>query len=172
MRDSAFIFIMTMRQRHDEILRIIRESQAGSQQEILVHLQRRGIQVTQPTLSRDIRELGLVKSPAGYAAPSDLASTSQPLLSPTRNREQHFNDAVRSFVVSAAQSGAFVVLRTPPAEAQPVARAVDEAGMPKVLGTIGGDDTVFVATPSSRDATSLVRHIRSLLESHPRRPRA
>ena len=65
--------------RRDEILRIVRDTTVHSQDELLTLLQKRGYRVTQPTLSRDVRELGLAKTPTGYVAPGDLAPMATPI---------------------------------------------------------------------------------------------
>src|ERR1041385_4169220 len=65
--------------RRDEILRIVRETSVTSQEELLRLLQKRGFKVTQPTLSRDVRELGLAKTPAGYVIPEELTALPAPV---------------------------------------------------------------------------------------------
>ncbi|HVR42252.1 MAG TPA: ArgR family transcriptional regulator [Thermoanaerobaculia bacterium] len=160
--------------RRDEILRLVRQQPIHSQEELLELLRRKGLAVTQPTLSRDLRELGLVKTAGGYADPSSLGGTlSAPLaFIPPDVREAKLDAVIRESVLSAAAAGTVVVIKTPAAGAQPVARVVDEAGLPGVVGTLGGDDTIFVATSSTRAATSLVRRIDSLVAAPaPRRRR-
>jgi transcriptional regulator of arginine metabolism len=148
-------------QRHHEILRIIREESVSSQQEIVDLLARKGLAVTQPTLSRDLRELGVVKTPEGYLLPDELGG-SLAHFAPRQSRQDRFESTVRDLVVSAVVSGTTVVLRTPPAEAQPVARAIDEADIPTVAGSIGGDDTIFVAMTSGKAARDFARRITSI----------
>lgn len=160
-------------QRREEILRIIREETVSSQQEILDLLESRGFEITQPTLSRDLRELGVAKTPEGYVVPGEISGAVTPF-TPRVSREERFESTVQDLVISAVVSGSMVVLRTPPAEAQPVARAVDEAKMQEVAGSIGGDDTVFVAMTSAAAARSFEKRIMSILSpaSRPRRSRA
>ena len=162
-------------QRHEVILRIVRAAEIHSHEEILAELRKRGHRITQPTLSRDLRALGLAKSPSGYVVPSDLAGRLAPVvpLSPARTREDNFEQLVHEFTVSADRSGTLVVVRTPPAGAPPVARAIDEAALPGVIGCISGDDTVFVAMRSAAAAMTLIRRIRSIIEpSRSKRRRA
>jgi len=143
--------------RRDEILRIVRETSVASQEELLKLLQKRGFKVTQPTLSRDVRELGLAKTPAGYVIPEELRALPAPVaFIPRDRREAKLDHLIASSVISAQAAGNLVIIRTPVAAAQPVASALDGAQLDGVLGTIGGDDTIFVAfrTPSAASAFS------------------
>ena len=158
-------------QRRDEIVRIIRNGSVFSQDELQSLLGRRGFRVTQPTLSRDLRDLGVAKTPSGYALPEELGPTMPAHFAPKESREAKLDSALRELVLTATTCGSLVVLRTPPAEAQPVARAIDEAELDGVAGTLGGDDTVFVAFASTRAAASFARHVASLLSPAPRRRR-
>jgi transcriptional regulator of arginine metabolism len=144
--------------RHQAILRAVRGGRVRSQEELGRLLRRWGMAVAQPTLSRDLRQLGLVKTVTGYAAP-DVA-TLEPV--PAGTRQARLARTLRSFVLSAQAAGSLVVVKTPPAAAQPVARALDEAALPDVAGTIAGDDTVFVAAPSERAARALERRLATL----------
>ena len=146
--------------RRDEILRIIGESAVHSQDALLALLRKRGFKVTQPTLSRDLRELGVAKSPAGYVAPGALATvTSIAAFTPREDREERLDRIVRESVLSAQAAGNLVVVRTPVAAAQPLASAIDAAQLDEVLGTIGGDDTIFVALATPSAAGALARRI-------------
>jgi transcriptional regulator of arginine metabolism len=150
--------------RRDEILALVRGHSVQSQDELLSLLRKRGFAVTQPTLSRDLKELGLAKTPSGYVAPADMAAAPSPVLSfvPRESREERLNQLLRSSVLHVEAAGNLVVLRTPAAAAQPVASALDAASLDGVLGTIGGDDTIFVALRTPADADSLARRIRSI----------
>jgi transcriptional regulator of arginine metabolism len=132
--------------RRDAILRVVREEAVRSQEELQRILAERGFEATQPTLSRDVRELGLVKTPRGYALPG----APDPAIDAAR-RAERLERALAEAVLSVRIAGSLVVLKTPPAGAHPVARVVDEAALPEAVGTIAGDDTVFVA---ARDAVS------------------
>lgn len=138
--------------RRDEILRIVRQRPVHSQDELLELLGKTGFHVTQPTLSRDLRELGLIKTPAGYA------TSAAPVLAfaPKESREHRLDQALGEFALSVERAGNLIVLKTPPAAAQPLSRALDEAQLPGVHGTLGGDDTVFVAVSSVSAAKKLV----------------
>ncbi|HUO84872.1 MAG TPA: hypothetical protein VM534_07135 [Thermoanaerobaculia bacterium] len=164
------------RQRREEIRSLIRETEVHSQEELQRLLRRKGYRVTQPTLSRDLHDLGLAKTPAGYLLPEQLAAPAGASVHPfiaRSTREERFEQAVREFVLTAETSGTLVVVRTPPAGAQPVALAIDAAGLDQVVGTIGGDDTIFVATRSAKAAAALARRLTALAGPRPnRRPRA
>ncbi len=149
----------TAEQRREQILRIIREESVSSQQSILERLAELGHRVTQPTLSRDLREMGVAKTPEGYVLPGEVGSGFAPL----EAREERFAHLIRERVVEAVVSGTLVVLRTSPAEAGPVARAIDEAEIEGVAGTIGGEDTVFVATASEAAAEAFAKRVGSIL---------
>ena len=133
---------------------IAREQAVHSQEELLHALRRRGFRVTQPTLSRDIAAIGLIKTPSGYVVPGDLASVTQIAAWPDR-----FESAVREFVSSAVAAQNLVVIRTIVAAAQPVASAIDAAPIEDLLGTIGGDDTIFIALATTSAAAAMARHI-------------
>lgn len=138
------------RQRRDAIARLVRTGPVASQGALQRALRRRGIRVAQPTLSRDLRWLGLVKTPTGYVAPAVTAAGP---------RGEPLDRLLRDVVLSVRPAGALLVIRTPAAGAQPVARALDEADLPDVAGTIAGDDTVFVATPGPAAAARLARRL-------------
>ena len=140
--------------RRDEILRIVGEMSVHSQDELLALLKKRGFKVTQPTLSRDLRELGVAKSPNGYVTRDAFAGGAVVAFAPRDVAESRLDQAVAEYVTGADTAGNLVVIRTPAASAQPVASAIDAASIDGVLGTIGGDDTIFVAfrTPSAASA--------------------
>lgn len=123
--------------RHGAILEVVREHRVGSQDELRDLLVRRGFAVTQATVSRDVRELRLVKTPepggaARYTAPdSDDPTPALQRLLPTLFR-------------SAEGAGHLLVVKTLTGGAQAVALAIDGEGWPEVLGTIAGDDTILI----------------------------
>ena len=142
--------------RRTEILRLVRGRSVRSQEELQALLRRRGFAVAQPTLSRDVRHLGLARTPTGYAAPSDPS-----LFVPGDQRAELLDQRLRLSVLSVRAAGTLVIVRTPPAGADPIARAIDEAGLPDVAGTIAGDDTVLIITPNKKSRESLQRKIES-----------
>jgi transcriptional regulator of arginine metabolism len=139
--------------RQGQILKLIRSRSIVTQQELAEALGRLGIQATQVTLSRDIHELGLVKTSEGYRqiggepAGPDLATL------------------VTEFLWDVRPAQNLVVLKTAPANASSLAAALDHAGWPEVVGTIAGDDTILVVAPDGRTANELGRKLRELLVS-------
>ena len=156
-RDSSSL------RRQEAIVDLARSGTVRSQAEFQHLLRKRGIMVAQPTLSRDLRELGLAKTPRGYLAPqAPQAQIAQ--FSPAATRETKLQRTLRGSALSVQAAGSLVVVRTPPAAAHPVARALDEAELAGVVGTIAGDDTVFVATPNDGAARALARRLTASLE--------
>jgi transcriptional regulator of arginine metabolism len=118
-------------------------------------LERVGIEVTQVTLSRDLRELGLVKGPQGYREPDRAALSTEEPDSLKRTLEEFVRD------VKTAQN--LLIIRTAAGNAQPVAAALDRQAWPEILGTVAGDDTVFAATPDPRQAVRAKEKLLALL---------
>jgi transcriptional regulator of arginine metabolism len=145
--------------RQEAIVDLVRSGTVRSQAQFQQLLRKRGIVVAQPTLSRDLRELGLAKTPRGYLVPPTDRQ-----FAPSAMREEKLRRALRGFALSVVPAGSLVVIKTPPASAHPVARALDEAELAAVVGTIAGDDTVFVATPGERAARALARRLTASLE--------
>jgi transcriptional regulator of arginine metabolism len=152
--------------RREEILRIVRETPVHSQDELMAALRTHGFTVTQPTLSRDLRELGLVKTPNGYVSPESLAPVAAFGPRVLENRFEHF---VRDNVLSAEAAMNLVVIKTPVAAAQPLASAIDATDIEDAMGTIGGDDTIFVAFRTPTAASAFARRLHELAGLSPRR---
>ncbi len=126
--------------RHARIVGVIRERAVHSQTELAELLAAEGIQVTQATLSRDLEELGAVKVSGAYLIPEDGKR-------PLRDAEHapaRLVRLLRELLTGVDASGNLVVLRTPPGAAQFLASALDRSGLPDVVGTIAGDDTILV----------------------------
>jgi transcriptional regulator of arginine metabolism len=149
--------------RRDEIQRIVREQSVHSQEELLALLKKRGFRVTQPTLSRDLRELGVAKSPNGYVTQDAFAGGAVVAFAPRDVVETRLEQAVAEYVTGADTAGNLVVIKTPAASAQPVASAIDAAQIDGVLGTIGGDDTIFVAFRTPDTATTFAQRLRRII---------
>jgi transcriptional regulator of arginine metabolism len=147
--------------RREEILRIVRSTPVHSQDELQHALRSHGFTVTQPTLSRDLRELGLVKTPQGYVSPEAIPSV---IAFP---REHRFEQIVAETVLSAEAAMNLVVIHTPVAAAQPLASAIDATPIDGALGTIGGDDTIFVAFRTPRAAAAFARRIHDIAGLRP-----
>ena len=125
--------------RQQAILDLVSRGTAQTQQEIAAALARRGMRTTQATISRDIHELGLVRSGNGYRSSGAL---------------------VRELVLSIELVSPLAVIKTPPGTANLVARRIDEASLPGVAGTVAGDDTI-IAVLREKSAS---RALRNLLE--------
>ncbi len=138
--------------RRRTILQLIRSYSIRSQAELLDLLEEDGVGVNQGTLSRDLRDLGVVKGPQGYALPGAAPAA-------TTNGLQQ---AVRHWLIEALPAQNQVLLKTPIGGAQPLALAIDGAELGTVLGTIAGDDTVLVICKSSGKAKSLARDLEEM----------
>src|SRR5216684_3593150 len=149
--------------RRDEIQRIVREQSVHSQDELLARLKKRGFRVTQPTLSRDLRELGVAKSPNGYVTQDSFAGGAVVAFAPRDVVETRLEQAIAEYVTGADTAGNLVVIRTPAASAQPVASAIDGAQIDSILGTIGGDDTIFVAFRTPAAASAFAERLRRVI---------
>jgi transcriptional regulator of arginine metabolism len=126
--------------RQGQILKVIRQKAITTQEELARELSQIGIQTTQVTLSRDIRDLGLVKTTDGYRQLT--AENSRPDLAAVAN--EYLRDA------RVAQN--LVVLRTSPGNANSLAIAIDKLEFPEVVGTVAGDDTILVISPDQTGA--------------------
>jgi transcriptional regulator of arginine metabolism len=141
--------------RRTQILNLLRADPEVTQEELRRKLARRGIHVTQATVSRDLEEMGLVKTRSGYRLPEDAASSApvQPTL----------QVILKEFLREVSQASILVVLKTYPGNAHSVAAVLDAQDWPEVVGTVAGDDTVFVATPSAHEAAQVRKKIRAIL---------
>jgi len=144
--------------RRNQILEIIRSEAVATQDELRKKLARRGIRVTQATVSRDIEELGLVKARSGYrrADVSESVAASAP-------PQPAIDVVLKEFVRDVRQAANLVVVTTHPGNAHSVAVSLDAGKWPEVAGTVAGDDTIFIATPGARQAASLRKKILALL---------
>ncbi|HHW15462.1 MAG TPA: arginine repressor [Firmicutes bacterium] len=153
--------------RHAMILEAIRQRPIGTQAELTQYLRSRGIAVTQATVSRDIKELRLVKVATGqggyrYALPADR---------PGENALERARRILGEFVTSVESSGNLIVLKTPPGSAHTVGAALDALQWPEILGTVGGDDSLLVVvrvapspepSPAQEAAARLVQRLLEL----------
>jgi len=142
-------------QRHAAILHLVRSHRIASQEQLRALLQADGVDVTQATLSRDVRELGLAKvaDPEGgahYAAAPAAAET--PPLAPL----------VAALFLSAEGVGPLLVIRTPPGSANALGNALDRAGWADVVGTIAGDDTILLIARSAAARKRLAARLADL----------
>ncbi len=138
------------RRRQAAILDLVDRMALSSQEDLRRRLKDHGFSVTQATLSRDLRDLGLVKASADGAYHRPGVDSTPPELA--RARLQH---AVAEFLTGVDRAQQLVVLRTGMAQAQPLASAVDAARIEGVVGTIGGEDTVLVICRDAAAATAV-----------------
>jgi transcriptional regulator of arginine metabolism len=138
--------------RRNAILRILRSGVVRRQSDLAQMLRRDGFEVTQSSISRDLAELGVLKASGRYLLPPDEVS-----------RANGDFDTLSQFVRSVRPAGASItVIRTTIGAAPSVAVALDKAEWPEVVGTISGDDTIFVATADPRAQQSLIERLTAL----------
>ena len=144
------------RQRHDTILEIVGDRVVSSQEDLRKMLLQRGWDVTQATLSRDLRELRLARVPtpegARYAITDGSIEESRAALDTLLPQLFLRIDGVSEMLV----------LRTVPGGAQPIAAALDGEAWPDILGTVGGDDTILIICRSVAARERVMRRIRSM----------
>ena len=137
--------------RQGQILKLIRDKEVYTQEELARELSELGIQTTQVTLSRDMRELALVKTPEGYRQ------------LPTETAGPDLSDVVNEYLQDIRLAQNLVVLRTSPGNANTLAVAIDRAGLEEVVGTLAGDDTVLVVTTGSAQAEEFRKRMLEVL---------
>jgi transcriptional regulator of arginine metabolism len=142
------------RLRHRAILELIRAGEITSQEELMGGLKARNIAVSQSTLSRDIQELKLAKSAGVYTVVES---------EPARPSEESLRRIIREFVVDVDGAQNIVVVKTGPGHASTVSQALDDAGWPESIGSIAGENTVFIVVRSRREGQKLERRLRELL---------
>jgi len=139
---------MTARkQRHEAISDLLDRNQIDSQDQLKSLLEAEGIHIAQATLSRDLRALGVRKGVEGYEV-SGLSRLE-------RTQRRQLTQVLRAHARRVRSSGTMVVMTTEPGLAGQVAQAIDGLGLPDVLGTIAGRDTVFIAANSVAQASAL-----------------
>ena len=143
--------------RQSVIMDIIHRSPVRSQEQLRRSMRAAGFDVTQATLSRDIRDLGLVKGGdrRAYQAPP------MPLRMPP-NGQSLLHRAATDYLTRVDRVQQLVLLRTGPGQAQLLGVAIDAAHLPEVVGTLAGDDTILVIAPDARRARALVKRFEHL----------
>ena len=134
---------MTKGYRQGQILALVRKKAVHTQEELAAQLRVRGIDATQVTLSRDIKDLRLVKTAQGYRQIMD------------RPPAPHVDAVIEEYLRDVRMAQNLLVLRTPPGSANALAIALDQVEWPEIVGTIAGDDTILVVAPDSGSATKL-----------------
>lgn len=147
---------MKAQRRRTKILNLIQTRQVLSQTQLSHRLKAEGVQVAQATLSRDLRALNLVKTTKGYKLATELGAVE------ADSHQQRLT--ILQFMVEAEAAGNLVVVRTHPGNASPVARSLDTIGWKEIVGTVAGDDTILVVTPSASTARLIKRRLLALGE--------
>lgn len=137
--------------RQGQILNIVRSQQIYTQEELARELAQHGVQATQVTLSRDIREMGLVKTSEGYRT------------MPSEKGGPELADVIDEYMQDVKVAQNMVVIRTSPGNANTLAVALDNEDMAEVVGTVAGDDTVFVVAPDNAGAVLLRQKLMDLI---------
>jgi len=143
----------TLRQR--AVLDVLKHATVASQEDLQRLLRKRGFKVGQATLSRDIRDLNLSKTPQGYSLPQGDNGAGFALPPVSR--------LVKEFVLDIRSAQNQLVIKTIVGSAQPVAAALDEADWSEVVGTIAGDDTILIVCPDREQARDLAERIEEML---------
>jgi transcriptional regulator of arginine metabolism len=143
---------MTKTYRQGQILKLIRSKKIYTQEELAQELKRDGIAATQVTLSRDLRDLRLVKTREGYQemAPEESGPG--------------FRLLAAEFLLDVLRAQNLVILKTAPGHANSVAVALDREGWPQIVGTIAGDDTILVITLDNPNAEDVQEKLLELLD--------
>ena len=139
-------------ERRGAIVRLLRSGPVRRQADLVRLLKKAGYRATQPSISRDLRDLGVLKASGRYVLPPDEVT-----------RANGDFGTLAQFVRELRRAGpSITVLRTTIGAAQSVAVAIDRAEWPEVSGTLSGDDTIFIATANSRAQDELIARLRTL----------
>jgi transcriptional regulator of arginine metabolism len=132
---------MLKRERQKKLLNLIRAKRIGTQQDLRAHLERAGVASTQSSVSRDLEELGVVKHHGAYALPQANGNTARGLLSLD------------------VAGDALVIARCLPGRASAVAVEIDDVAIPEIVGTLAGEDTIFIAVRDQKAQRSVMKRI-------------
>lgn len=142
--------------RQETILRLVRYKAITNQLALQHELRKTGIQTTQTTLSRDLADLGLVKTPEGYKRPAQIVPESSAPLNELKRM-------LREFMREAQAANNLVVVKTPTGSANALGIALDKAALTEIVGTVAGDDTILVVTRSASTARNLRKKFLNLV---------
>jgi len=149
----------TKNQRQHLVAKLLGQHPVASQEQLVALLAEEGVTATQATVSRDLDDLGAIKVRAGAG---DTVYAIPELPKDQRAPEDHLRRTLGDWVVEVASSGNLVVLRTPPGTANVVGSALDRSGMPEVIGTVAGDDTLFVVVAEGLSGAQVADQLREL----------
>jgi transcriptional regulator of arginine metabolism len=139
---------MNKHDRQQKILSLIQAKPIGTQEDLRLLLERSGVPATQSSVSRDLEELGVVKQHGHYTLPRTNGASARGLLS--------LDQAGESLVIA----------RTLPGLASAVAVEIDAAAMPEVVGTIAGEDTIFIAVRDAKSQRATIKQVWELFDEH------
>lgn len=146
--------------RHDRIVEIITQHEVETQEELVQYLRESGFDVTQATISRDIRELRLYKMSAGKGK----QKYSVPQQGDDNHMEDKFIRVLKDGFISMDMAQNILVVKTVSGMAMAVAAAIDSMRFQEIVGSIAGDDTIMVAVRTVEDTEQLMERIRKLLQ--------
>ncbi len=148
-----------MKSRRQKAIReIIENKNIETQFQLTEELEKHGFHVTQATISRDIKELGLVKVAAG----NNVFAYSSPLNTPAGNAHDRAKRMLRENVLKYNSSGNMVVIRTMPGIAQGLASCIDNLGWKELVGSVAGDDTIFLLVKEDVLCGDVIERLQSL----------
>ena len=153
---------MLKKDRHAKILEIIRQNEIDTQGELTQKLNEIGVEVTQATISRDIRDLRLVK----VLSPSGIYYYTQSNTAPADTLQLSGDSVFMRSIRSVDCAGNIVVIKTHSAMASAVCEAVDNSNRPEILGTIAGENTIFVLLKTEHFADEFCAHLRELMKKN------
>jgi transcriptional regulator of arginine metabolism len=136
---------MLKRERQKKLLNLIRAKRIGTQEALRTHLERAGVPATQSSLSRDLEELGVFKHHGAYALP------------------QANGESVRGLLSLDVSGDALVIAKCLPGRASAVAVEIDDAAIPEIVGTLAGEDTIFIAVREQKAQRTVMKKIWELV---------
>lgn len=146
--------------RHGTILQIMKSGHFHTQHEVASALTRQGFSVSQSTLSKDFKDLGVVK----MIAPDGTFKYVLPQYVREGSRVRSAHREIEEFVSSVQDANNLVVITTPPGNASGVCETIDNAGWPELIGSIAGDNTILLICKTGEQAQRLVQRIQSILD--------
>ena len=146
-------------QRQHRVAKLLEQHSVASQGQLVELLATEGVVATQATVSRDLEDLGAVKIRVGGG---EIAYAIPELPTEQKAPHEHLRRVLGEWVVEVAPSGNLVLLRTPPGSAHVVASALDRSGLPGVLGTVAGDDTLLVVVAEPTNGRDMAERLREL----------
>ncbi len=145
--------------RHDKIIEIINANEVETQDQLATLLKEAGYDVTQATVSRDIRQMKLTKQVTPEGKQKYVYTTADPEV-----MHDKYVNVLKAGYVSAEVAGNLMVIRTVSGMAMALATAIDALEMPEVVGCIAGDDTIFVAIKSKEEALAVMKNFKGMLD--------